>query len=183
MVNDARRAQLLALGLGVFSSRAYDEVSMEDIAHAAGISKGLVYHYFPTKRHFYVAALREAARQLLAQTEPVADDPPQERLRKGLDGYIAFVEKHARAYATLMRGGIGMDKQVTAVVEKTRGAFVERLFSAPELAMNATPVLRLAVRGWVGFVEATALEWLEKREISREALVELWMQMLVRTLS
>jgi AcrR family transcriptional regulator len=178
MDNDARRAQLLALGLSVFSTRPYDEVSMEDIARAAGISKGLVYHYFPTKRHFYVAALREAARQLLAETEPDASEPPEERLRKGLSGYLAFVEKHARAYATLMRGGVGVDKQVTAVVEKTRAAFVERFFSAPELTGLATPTLRLAVRGWIGFVEATALEWLERRQVPREELLELWTRVL-----
>ena len=174
MENDARRAQLLALGLGVFSNRAFDEVSMEDIARTAGISKGLVYHYFPTKRHFYVAALKEAARQLLDQTTPNESDPPELRLRKGLEGYLSFVEKHARAYTTLMRGGIGVDKQAASIVEKTRAAFMERFFSAPEIAGVATPAMRLAVRGWIGFVESTSLDWLERRAISREALLDLW---------
>lgn len=174
MENDARRAQLLALGLGVFSNRAYDEVSMEDIARTAGISKGLVYHYFPTKRHFYVAALKEAARQLLDDTTPNETDPPELRLRKGLEGYLSFVEKHARAYTTLMRGGVGVDKQAASVVDKTRTAFMERFFSAPEIAGVATPAMRLAVRGWIGFVESTSLEWLERRAISRERLLELW---------
>jgi len=178
MENDERRAQLLALGLSVFSSRAYDEVSMEDVARTAGISKGLVYHYFPTKKHFYVAALREAARQLLAETEPDASAPPDERVRKGLSAYLAFVEKHARAYGALMRGGVGVDKQVSAVIEKTRAAFVERFFAAPELRASQTPAMRLALRGWIGFVEATALEWLERRETPRDALLELWTRVL-----
>lgn len=181
METDERRAQLLALGLGVFSSRAYDEVSMEDIARTAGISKGLVYHYFPTKRHFYVAALREAARQLLVETEPDETDPPEERLRKGLSGYLSFVEKHARAYATLMKSGVGVDKQVSSIVEKTRAQFMERFFSAPEIATSATPAMRLVVRGWIGFVEATALEWLERREVPREALLDLWTRALFAT--
>jgi len=178
METDERRAQLLALGLSVFSSRAYDEVAMEDVARAAGISKGLVYHYFPTKRHYYVAVLREAARQLLAETEPDASAPPEERLRRGLSAYLAFVEKHARAYGALMRGGVGVDKQVSAVIEKTRAAFVERFFSAPELRAIVTPKLRLAVRGWIGFVEATALEWLESRELGRDELLDLWTRVL-----
>ncbi len=170
----ARRAQLLALGLREFSQRAYDDVSMDDLARAAKISKGLVYHYFPTKRHFYVAALREAARQLLAETEPDDDAPPEERLRRGLEGYLSFVEKHARAYVTLMRGGIGVDRRAAAIVEKTRTAFAQRFFSAPELKHALTPSMKLAVRGWIGFVETTALEWLEHREVSREKLLELW---------
>ena len=178
MDNDARRAQLLGLGLGVFSTRAYDEVSMEDIARIAGISKGLVYHYFPTKRHFYVAALKEAARQLLEETTPNDDEPAETRLRKSLEGYLAFVEKHARAYTTLMRGGVGVDKQAASVVEKTRATFIDRFFSAPEVAVVATPAMRLAVRGWVGFVESTALEWLERRAMSRDALLDLWTRVL-----
>ena len=178
LVTNERRAQLLALGLQMFASRSYDEVSMEELAAKAGISKGLVYHYFPTKRHFYVAALREAARQLVADTETDESAPPNERLEKALVAYLTFVERHARQYGALMRGGIGSDKQVTAVVEQTREAIVERVLAAPEIAPAATPMLRLAVRGWVGFVEATALEWIERHEIEREGLVRMWMAVL-----
>src|SRR4051794_34416347 len=78
---DERRAQLLELGLGLFSARPYDDVAIEDLAAAAGISKGLLYHYFPTKRDFYAAAIGEAARRLLDATIPREEDPPLERLR------------------------------------------------------------------------------------------------------
>src|SRR5688500_9801794 len=78
----SRRAQLLARGLTLFSSRAYDEVSMDDVARAVGISKGLLYHYFPTKRDFYVAVLKESATDLLARTDE-PDVPPVERLLRG----------------------------------------------------------------------------------------------------
>src|SRR5690242_4164925 len=64
---DERRAQLVALGLAEFGTRTYDDVSIDLIAQAAGISKGLLYHYFPTKRAFYVACVREAAARLLAR--------------------------------------------------------------------------------------------------------------------
>ena len=194
LVTSERRAQLLALGLQVFASRSYDEVSMEELATRAGISKGLVYHYFPTKRHFYVAALREAARQLVAETETDDDAPPSERLQKGLSAYLTFVERHARAYTALMRGGVGSDKQVAAVIEQTRGAFVERLLAAPEVDAAVSPKLRLAARGWIGFVEATALEWIQQHEssaarsseararseaaITREDLIRMWMVVL-----
>ena len=65
---DERRRQLVELGLDLFGSRSYDEVSIDELAAAAGISKGLLYHYFPTKRDFYVATVREAAAQLVART-------------------------------------------------------------------------------------------------------------------
>ncbi|MEM7676524.1 MAG: helix-turn-helix domain-containing protein, partial [Myxococcota bacterium] len=67
---DQRRQQLLELGLRLFSERAYDDVSIDDIARAASISKGLLYHYFPGKRVFYVATVRAAAAQLLSRIVP-----------------------------------------------------------------------------------------------------------------
>ena len=71
---DARRRQLLALGTALFGSRPYDEVSIDEVARTAGISKGLLYHYFPTKRDFYVATVREAAAELVEPNQDVRAD-------------------------------------------------------------------------------------------------------------
>ena len=76
---DARRAQLLALGLVAFSERTYDDVSIEDIATTAGVSKGLVYHYFPSKRDFYIAALEDAAGKPFGLTKNPPGLPPRSR--------------------------------------------------------------------------------------------------------
>src|SRR5947199_2999266 len=109
---EERRAQLLALGVEAFGKTAYDDVSIDDIAQAAGISKGLLYHYFPTKKAFYAATVREAAGALLALTNTPEDEPPLDRLRNGLDAYLDFVREHAAAYATLMKSGVGVDREI-----------------------------------------------------------------------
>jgi AcrR family transcriptional regulator len=157
---DERRLQLVELGLEQFGARAYDDVSIDAIAEAAGISKGLLYHYFPTKRAFYAATVSEAAARLVASTETSDEAAPLERLHAGLDAYLGYVRLHARAYATLMRSGVGVDPEIARIVDKTRALFVERLTAgfgrAPE-----TPVVRLALRGWVGFAEAASLGWTE----------------------
>lgn len=168
---DARRAQLLALGLDVFSRRPYDEVSIEDLADRAGISKGLLYHYFPTKRDYYAATVREAARQLLSLTDLPDAMPPAARLMEGLSRYLSFVERHAPAYSTLLRGGIGSDAEVATVIEETRQALLARVM---ENVGEVDPVLRMTLRGWIGFVEATSLDWLDRRDLSREAMLALW---------
>src|SRR5215469_2622841 len=80
---DERRRQLVSLGLELFSTRAYDAVSIDELAREAGISKGLLYHYFPTKRDFYVATVREAAQQLLSRTSTPEHLDPLERVRVG----------------------------------------------------------------------------------------------------
>jgi AcrR family transcriptional regulator len=174
---EVRRGQLLALGLAMFSQQSYDEVSIDELARAAGISKGLLYHYFPTKRDLYVAALKLAARQLIEQTETDPTLPPEERIRLGLTTYLEFVEAHRPAYSALMSGGIGSDPQVGAILEETRGAFVARIVEDLPRELT-TPLVQLALRGWIGFVEATALKWVVApakgaKRTRQEDLVEL----------
>jgi AcrR family transcriptional regulator len=174
---DARRAQLLALGLEVFARRPYDEVSIDDLAEGAGISKGLLYHYFPTKRDYYAAVVREAARQLLTLTDLPDAMPPAQRLFEGLARYLSFVERHAPAYSTLLRGGIGSDPDVAAVIEETRQSLLARIMAG---IGEADPLLRITLRGWIGFVEATSLDWLDRRDLSREGMLALWASALLQ---
>ena len=61
---DARREQLIELGEELFSARPFDEISIDDIAARAEISKGLLYHYFGSKRDFYVAVVRSGVATL-----------------------------------------------------------------------------------------------------------------------
>ncbi len=167
---DERRAQLLALGMRLFAERSYDEVSIDDIAEAAGVSKGLLYHYFGSKRDFYVATVRDAAETLQRQTEPDMSLPPEERARSGIEGYLGFVEAHAGAYSALMRSGIGTDPEVAAVVEHTRDAIVARMMSNMGFT-EPRPIFRFVLRGWIGLVEAASLDWLARKDVTRKVLV------------
>jgi len=166
---DERKSQLLALGVRIFSERSYDEVSVDDLAQAAGVSKGLLYHYFPTKRDFYIAALEQAASDLIARTDTAVATTPEESVMLGLETYLDFVEQHGGAYLALIRGGLGTDPEVYGILERTRATFVERI--AAELPGPASPLLRTLLRGWLGFVEATSTEWLVRRDVTRAELV------------
>jgi AcrR family transcriptional regulator len=171
---DARREQLVALGIEIFSERPFDEVSIDDIAAAARISKGLLYHYFPSKRDFYVAVVRSAADDMQALTEPDRSLAPRERLTAALERYLEYVETHARGYATVLRAGIGSDPAVAGIVEEVRRVMAARLLEDLPAAGGEPPVaLRVAVRGWVGFVEAASLDWLEHRDLARGDLRDL----------
>jgi AcrR family transcriptional regulator len=176
---DERRRQLVEIGLDLFSERAYDEIAIDDIAAQAGISKGLLYHYFPSKRDFYVEVIREAAGQLAQRTEPDPSLPPLERLTESIEAYLVHVEEHARGHATLLRGGIGTDPEVRAIVDENRRISAQRVLDAiAEQGGELTPAVRLAVRGWIGFVEAVSLDWIERREVSREEVRALLVQTL-----
>ncbi len=181
--NDARRTQLVTLATVAFAERTYDEVSIEDLARTARISKGLLYHYFPTKRDLYVAGLRATADELIARSAAAASPElaPLERMRAGLDAYLDHVARHARAFVALMRGGIGSDPEVAAVIEGVRRTYVETLLAkaggTPLAGMTLEqPRIRLAVRGWIGLVEAASIDWLAspgvERPVVRDFLVD-----------
>ena len=171
---DERRAQLLKLGQDMFSARSYDELSIDEIARAANISKGLLYHYFPSKRNFYVEVIRSAAIELMGATNPSEGGDLAERLAQGVDSYLDYVQDHARPFACLLRSAIGFDPEVRNIVEGTRQAFLSRLLgSVPE----ATPSMRTALRGWIGFAEGASLDWIDNKDISRAELRSLLIQM------
>jgi AcrR family transcriptional regulator len=167
---DARRALLLEVGRELFTTRSYDDLSIDEIAHAAGISKGLLYHYFPSKRVFYVESLREAAEELLRHTLPPQDLAPIERLRAGIDAYLAYVDRHRIVFSALIWRGIQRDPEVYSIVENTRIRFFDRLLT--EIALS--PIGRNALRGWIGFIEASVLDWIEHPEVTQLELSDLF---------
>ena len=180
--NDERRAQLLALGRAAFASRSYDEVSIDDLAAKAGLSKGLFYYYFPTKRDLYVAGLREIADELVERVNAVPTNlPPAERVRAGLDAYLEHISHHARAYVSLMRGGIGSDPEVAAVIEGVRRRLSDRFLDGspfkPMLAGN--PKFESTLAGWIGFVEHATIDWCANPKLSRDELRDLLSQILL----
>ena len=165
-----RRAQLIQTGAELFSARAYDEISIDDIAAAAGISKGLLYHYFSGKRGLYVEVVRAESERLLEVTDVGGEDPT----RAGLDALLDYVAQHAGAWAALMRGGVGSDVEVAAILDDTRAAMADRVLARHWTDRRpAPPALRTAVRGWQGFVEAATLDWIERGDLDRAVLREL----------
>lgn len=172
---DERRARLLDLGAGLFAARPYDDVAIDDIAAGAGISKGLLYHYFSGKREFYLAVLRRMVDELVSATEPPEGMDPDERLLVSLTAFVAYVDKHAVGYASLLRGGVGSDAEVVGIVEGSRERIVARVLdNLMDSPLDEPPeVLRVAVRGWVGLTEAAALEWVAGRRMPADDLVRL----------
>lgn len=178
---DERRSQLIELGLQLFGERSFDELSIDDIARAASISKGLLYHYFPSKRDYYLEVVRAAAGQLVERTSAAGVDASPEALQGGLDAYLDFVEQNARSFVALMRGA-GSDPEVVQIVETTRRSIADRILLLLGQDPPA-PLLRTALRGWIGLVEAASLDWLERRDLPREQLRALCAQLLVAALT
>jgi AcrR family transcriptional regulator len=166
---DERRRQLLETGARAFTERSYDEVSMSAVAREAGISKGLLYHYFPSKRDFFVATLEAAASELAALTQTDPELPPIEQLRRSLDAYLAWIDANAQSYRRLIESAGGSD-EVRAIVDRVRSETVERMLTA---FGSRAPALRTALHGWLWSIDGATLDWLDNRDLTRDQLRDL----------
>jgi AcrR family transcriptional regulator len=164
---DERRQQLLERGAELFTSHPYDKLSMSKIAAEAGISKGLLYHYFPSKQAFFEATLSSWAEQLRERTEPDPDLPPVEQLAGSLDGFLSMVEENAVAYRNLMQSATV--PEIRDLIEEVRRLTAERILDAL-YADGAPPKARIAVSGWLWFMDGACLDWIEHRDVEREEL-------------
>jgi AcrR family transcriptional regulator len=176
---DARRDQLLDVGVELFSSRPYEDVWIGEIANRAGVSRGLMYHYFPTKRDFFVEVVRKAVAQAYASSEPDPKLPPTERLRASVDAWLAYFEEHAHGALATHRATVGADPEVRAIVEEAQARQAARIVRAIAGETDAPPLLYVAVRGWIWLVVSTAVDWLERRSVERDALRDLLVNALV----
>jgi AcrR family transcriptional regulator len=150
----ARRAQLIALGVEMLATRTLDALSVEDIAQKAGISRGLLFHYFSSKQEFHTEVARAAAAELLARTAPDRSLPPLEALRGALTAFIGYVEENPDNYKSLVRGAAAGDDGMRAIFDETRATMAGRIVEVlGELGLPLGPKAELAVHGWVAFAE------------------------------
>ncbi|WP_399884239.1 TetR/AcrR family transcriptional regulator [Streptomyces sp. BBFR51] len=167
---EERRQQLIGVALDLFSRRSPDEVSIDEIASAAGISRPLVYHYFPGKLSLYEAALRRASDDLAARFVEPRTGPLGARLLRVMGRYFDFVDEHGPGFSALMRGGPAVGSSTTnALVDSVRQAAYVQILS--HLDVTDPPArLELVVRSWISLAESTALIWLDGRRIPRAEL-------------
>jgi AcrR family transcriptional regulator len=172
---DQRRNQLLDLGVSLLATRSLDELTIDVLAEEAGISRGLLYHYFGNKQEFREAVVRRAVTDLVEQTAPPAGGEPLERLFASVAAYVDYVETNYQGYVSIVRGAAGGNETLRHVYEQTRDALTERIFTedAQGEIIPDTPAARLMVRGWSAMGEEMVLTWVaDPRGVTREQLLE-----------
>ncbi|GAA3899832.1 TetR/AcrR family transcriptional regulator [Streptomyces lannensis] len=167
---DERQQQLIGIALELFSRRSPDEVSIDEIASAAGISRPLVYHYFPGKLSLYEAALTRASEDLAGRFVEPREGPLGARLLRVMHRFFDFVDEHGPGFSALMRGGPAVGSSRTnALVDSVRQAAYVQILA--HLGITEPPArLELVIRSWISLVESTALIWLDGRRIPRREL-------------
>ena len=169
---DDRRRQILSAARRLFSERGYSAASTTEIAAEAGVARGLINHYFGTKRELYVEVVREMVR---FRSQPVPEyvdgTTPQARLDESIDRWLEMVERNREAWlAAVGAEGLGRDPEIEAVLDDAREEATARLIEVLGLGPTAAapPELHAVLRAYGGMAEAATREWLERERWSRE---------------
>jgi AcrR family transcriptional regulator len=165
---DERRDQLLKLGAELFARHSFGELSMARIAREAGISKALLYHYFPSKQDFFVATLHGAAEELGRRTQPDPDLPAGEALASSLDAFLGWIEENEMAYRKLMESA-GTVPEVGELITRVRDGTSTRILEGLGVGSEPPPKLRSTVRAWLWFIDGAIFDWLDHRDLERRA--------------
>src|SRR5680860_1224684 len=171
---DTRREQLLDLGVQLLGTRRLDDLSIDVLAEEAGISRGLLYHYFRNKQEFHRAVVRRVADEVVAVTAPDEDLEPIVRLTVSLQAYVDYVRANYQPYVSLVRGAASGDEFLRDIYAETRAALTHRIFeSLGEYGLADGPAVRLLANGWAAMVEETVLAWVVDQQIPQDELLRL----------
>ncbi|MFC8534072.1 TetR/AcrR family transcriptional regulator [Streptomyces sp. NPDC057249] len=137
-----------------------DELSTDAVARRAGISRGLLFHYFDSKRDFYRSVVRQECEDFAAATEPDASLDPVAWMRAFIAGFVAYVTGRRKIFRALLRGAAGSHPAAEDIVEATRATLARRVAQGQRrLGMEPSPRLALATRAWLAFAEEAATSW------------------------
>lgn len=170
---EARRAQLIEIGVRLVSASSFDEVMIDDVAREAGISRGLLFHYFPTKRDFQVAVAEAAVEEFTDAITPPSHLPPEQQARAGLEAFIDYIATRREAFLSLVRGAGGRDPELRAVVDRAHAEVADGILAVlwDVFDVEVTPLLRTLVHGYIAFIEETAVRWLTDGGSPKETLL------------
>lgn len=152
-----RRSELIGIGLRLLVETPIHELSIDRVAEEAGISRGLLFHYFDTKTDFYVAVVEAASRRILNQAQDPEAGTNTDRLRAITAGFVAFIHRRTPSYVALVRGAAGGDERIAAAVRHTRTAMADRILKAAGVS-EPSSWQTLRVRGWMAMAEEMAIE-------------------------
>jgi AcrR family transcriptional regulator len=147
-----RRKQLVGIGLMMLRTQPIHELSIDAVAAQAGISRGLLFHYFPTKRDFYLAVVSAAGRRLLRVTKPDPSLPAEHQLRQMLLAFVEFVTRRRDSYISFVRGAGGGDLHVVEIYAETRAGLATRvleLLGDSAAATSPASPTRMTVHAWL----------------------------------
>jgi AcrR family transcriptional regulator len=168
-----RRDHLLDIAAAMFADKPYEDVFVEDIAARACVSRATLYHYYPSKRDLYVAIFERASSRFLARVSPDPKLPLAEQLAAGLEAHIQSFVDHPFEAVAINRGALSDDPAIQAIISEELNVVGQRLVDELVAEGYLRDVTEVAVEGWLAFVRAACVKWIQSQNISRADLTDL----------
>ena len=168
-----RREQILDAANVLFAERAYDAVSIEDIASCAGVTRGLVHHYFGGRKEVYIGLLERIGAQREDQLRQPTGRSARARVADSVSRWLDWTETNRTIWlATIARGEDIADPDVRRVVADLVDRAVALLTTFHADIAQDSPRLRHALECWTGLNRTATRRWL-RGEATRNATHEL----------
>jgi AcrR family transcriptional regulator len=174
--SDERRQRLLRAGLDAFGASAYDDVLVSKIAADAGVAAGLPFHYFGSKRGFYVEVMTFYSSEIHQSVVLPADTAPGIAARMMLDSNLDWFERRPHALRELVRGGLGTDPEIRSIFDGARWEGASKLLDLAGCS-HVDANARLFIEGWIAMKDEIIVRWLEHPSIDRDTLVDTLVQL------
>jgi AcrR family transcriptional regulator len=168
-----RREELLDTAAALFAVKPYEDVFVEEIAARAGVSRGTMYHYYPSKRDLYVAVLKRASGRFLARVSPDPHLPLVEQLAAGLEAHIQSLVDHPHEAVAINRGALSHDPEIQAIIAEELNIVGQLLTDKLLAEGRLRDATEIAVAAWLAFVRTACVKWIESQTISRSELTEM----------
>lgn len=161
---EERRRQLLGIGLRMLTERPIQDVSVDAVAAAAGVSRALLFRYFPTKGAYHDAVIDAAVRRVLRNTRPDEGAKGAAALSQFVRRFLEQVERRRASYIALVYG-TGTPALGGTRVEGVRSGLART--AADALGSEVDPAV---LQGWVAYLETRALLWSDPDVVDRYPL-------------
>ncbi len=168
---DERRAQILACARRLFGERHYEAVSTTELARESGVARGLINHYFGTKRELYLEVVRELMFIPEFAVERLAHGSVEERASASIERFLAVIERNRAMWlATVGTGGYGRDPDVEQIMQEADEIAADRMIETVGLAglTEGREELRAMIRSFSGMAKVATREWLIRRTLTRD---------------
>lgn len=162
-----RRRQLLGIGLRKLTERPLHDLPLDEIAAEAGISRGLLFHYFPNKNAYFEALINAAIRRVQRNTAPDDDAAPVEALHQLTTRLYSQIDRRRELFIALAFGSgpLAMGGNRVGTLRANLARTVHDRTGAPDSKLPVT-------HAWIAYTEDRALQWTAVPSSARTSSLE-----------
>jgi AcrR family transcriptional regulator len=181
MSTEQRREQLEKVALDVVAEYGPANLSLDEVAERAGVTRNLLYHYFPRGRaDLVLAATHRSGRELSEGWVTDPDIPHSQRLAMNFGRIVEHAEKPSAAWVAMRHSRLIPDPEVQAGANEYRNMVLESMALNNFGTADPPPLARLALKAFLAYAEE-ALDGCREEGLDRGQVLALLAQTLTAT--